>query len=253
MENIQPKLKIIVPIIILIILVIVLILVLKKPKTESVPEESQTTEISWVQFTDLQNRFSFSYPENGEFGIASQSLENPNGINFSKGQPDAFTMFGFGFGLLTREQTEKQYASAMSLESSGDYNPRINGAGWESERILLENNSQEGFIPCATEGVWGAFLCEIKILGGKKFLIKYTHDTYKGQEILKNYITYNDNVRYEFWAAAYFFTDGYMNAAGDFVSVQYAENEFLEKIKNHIPSEREILAEKIISSLTFTK
>lgn len=205
-------------------------------------------------YIDPEKRFSFSYSkELGELRL------NDDVLYFSETH-DEFSSTVLSIFTNNYEKTNKDYISSQDVNSTGDYNPFINGNGWKSEKVLIES-SKDGYINCLNneQGVFRAVLCEIKTIGENKFLIKYSRDTYKGDSTIKQYIVYNKDIRYEFGGgkglvySSYFSCEDYPNHSkcGIQDGVELYTSATTSNLKNHALNKYEILIEDMLKTLTF--
>ncbi len=242
-------------IILLVIAIVLLAYITFKPKKVTAPIEQNPTgqpEVNQpivkdtnsmadnlIEYKNSEIGFYFKYPKSfGEINYKE------NMITFTK---ESFELGSQGFFPIlyvkSKDQVKRNYISSKSEESTGDYNPRINENGWESEKKLIENNKNDGIVDCLTDkdGVFGAKLCQIKTIGQNKFLVKYELDSYKGDFVSKIYITYGNNLRFE------------LSDVEIFCNGLYCYDKRIENVDINNLSERELKFENILSTLNFSK
>ena len=233
------------------------------PSVESTKNSIKATEEKGL-YVDPKGRFNFQYSK--EMGPYEVSNSDEDELYFGDTYDENSSSM-FSVSIDSYEKAKLDYSSSQSAESTGDYDPLINGNGWKAEKLLLEKNTKDGHIPCLSkeQGVFKAVFCEIKTIGNNKFLIKYSRDTYKEYSIIKEYIIYHDGLRYELGGGkglSYFNTvnpcEEYDKHKYEYCDKNgiYTLNSFpiasIENLKNHPKNKYEILVEEILESLTFT-
>lgn len=210
----------------------------------------------WKEYKNPEAGFSFKYPK--EFGEIRKS-EDSNSIYFNDLADNLLnTIFGISYSTFKEIKQEQDYISLASQDINsnytGDYNPYINSEGWNNEKKLIQNN-KEGDVSCLTDkdGVYRAVYCQIKKIGINTFLIKYSRNSYKGESTIKQYITYNKDMRYEIGGGKGL---TYISYFPDHESFDWEGKDkyiigTVDNLKNHNLSKEEVLVEEMLKTLVF--
>jgi hypothetical protein len=141
-----------------------------------------------TEYINEEYGYSFEYPSFFE----ERRLDNFNLVTSEFDDNSSIHLYFDNIGMSATSQLD-----VVGEAYGEDYSSRFDYQGWVGEKKLIEN-SDEGRVDCL-EGLInkeGAFNCEIKKIGDKKFLFKYTCPAYKCAGMLPQYITYHNDYRY---------------------------------------------------------
>jgi hypothetical protein len=118
----------------------------------------------------------------------------------------------YGLTIQSRKDIENLVKEVENSET-GDAFWVIDTVLFDKEKSLLENSSKDGFVDCPDTS---DPLCEIRTIGGNRFLIEYNVNSWKGITTQILYVIFHNNIRYEFSGDGFYTEKVAIYSGGEF-------------------------------------